>query len=834
MIPTSSRKKCFVKTTVVLLALAVTGTSTSVARAGSIATMPTPQEIADFWDTVFNGPAPYGVPPLNPTRSNQRTVGNTTVWDVGFDSYKDPGTNNPVRLNGFFAISNTIPGPGPGGTYPGLVANHSLGGAGFNGEAAAVFFAQQGFAAMWFDYRTEANSPASQPFDYFTDNLAGSTGQPLDYLWTGMAVDTYQAGEFMAAQPEVWDPNGLTFIGHSGGGYTALTSGVFSTRYRTISCSAPAGSWPDAGEWLDYAWGNGGFLSIQSWINGQPDPAYARSLVERSLTFISMYNAIDNPFLIARNPDWKLDDTAIWFYGGQVDPAIPPWFAEAAYRVSDPSTPLLKAFHWSPTGAHGGPESWNRAQAWLAGHYPNITKTPPSAVLAVQSVSGADVIFAASGSQAWRYDWNYDSGSMSSDPLDIVTWDYDFGDGTTRNWGPTVAHTYASAGSYTVTLTVTGGGGLRDSASVPVTVSVGSGSNPQLQVSAEDPKVVPEGGTNTFLARLTEQPAANVTVSVARTSGDADLSVSSGGTLSFTTTNWNTFQLVTLAAAQDADRTSDTAVFAVSASGMTTVNVNARERDDEARFILTVGDATGAPGDSVSLPVTLTNQDNAPVASFSITLNFDGAVLTAPAASRGTDLPDAAWWQFSPDSPSSGTQTIDASEFVQPPDPIISGVVADDAFTIAGGSAAGDYAVTISSASINGSITPTLVFGTVTVTLGASDDSDGDGLTDAEEASLGTDPFDPDSDGDGMTDGWEVANSLDPLVDDASADADLDGYTNYQEFAAGTDPNDANSRPSPNGGISCAASTGLGGAAAGLALVWAWFSTAWMSRRRAK
>ena len=38
----------------------------------------------------------------------------------------------------------------------------------------------------------------------------------------------------------------------------------------------------------------------------------------------------------------------------------------------------------------------------------------------------------------------------------------------------------------------------------------------------------------------------------------------------------------------------------------------------------------------------------------------------------------------------------------------------------------------------------------------SSPDSDNDGLTDAEEAVLGTDPFNPDTDGDALLDGWEV------------------------------------------------------------------------------
>nr|WP_321413172.1 gliding motility-associated C-terminal domain-containing protein [uncultured Allomuricauda sp.] len=85
-------------------------------------------------------------------------------------------------------------------------------------------------------------------------------------------------------------------------------------------------------------------------------------------------------------------------------------------------------------------------------------------------------------------------------------------------------------------------------------------------------------------------------------------------------------------------------------------------------------------------------------------------------------------------------------------------------------------------------------------------DDDGDGLTNGEEAILGTDPLNPDTDGDGMDDGQEVANSNDPLDPCspfrapgytgydatngiwAAADCDGDGVTNGDEVANGTDP----------------------------------------------
>jgi Bacterial TSP3 repeat len=66
----------------------------------------------------------------------------------------------------------------------------------------------------------------------------------------------------------------------------------------------------------------------------------------------------------------------------------------------------------------------------------------------------------------------------------------------------------------------------------------------------------------------------------------------------------------------------------------------------------------------------------------------------------------------------------------------------------------------------------------------AAFDLDGDGLTNAREMALGTDPYKQDSNGDGMSDGAEYWTGLSPTSDDV----DGDGLTNAQEITMGTNP----------------------------------------------
>lgn len=79
------------------------------------------------------------------------------------------------------------------------------------------------------------------------------------------------------------------------------------------------------------------------------------------------------------------------------------------------------------------------------------------------------------------------------------------------------------------------------------------------------------------------------------------------------------------------------------------------------------------------------------------------------------------------------------------------------------------------------------------------DDDDADGLTNAQEAALGTDRHLLDSDGDRLPDGLEVLLGLNPLLADSNAngipdgdeDRDADGLSNSAELDAGSDPDNA-------------------------------------------
>jgi tetratricopeptide (TPR) repeat protein len=120
-------------------------------------------------------------------------------------------------------------------------------------------------------------------------------------------------------------------------------------------------------------------------------------------------------------------------------------------------------------------------------------------------------------------------------------------------------------------------------------------------VTTSDTVTVPEGGQGTFQVKLSERPVSNVTATVRRISGDTDITISSGENLTFTGGNWDTYQAVTLNAAEDSDDENGEAIFRISATGIPDKDILALEQDRGGPGYLTVTPAgdffpTGALG----------------------------------------------------------------------------------------------------------------------------------------------------------------------------------------------------------------------------------------------
>ena len=163
------------------------------------------------------------------------------------------------------------------------------------------------------------------------------------------------------------------------------------------------------------------------------------------------------------------------------------------------------------------------------------------------------------------------------------------------------------------------GGGYGNNVKAELTATESDNDTPAITLSKATVEVT-EGGTATYQVQLATEPSANVTVTVARKSGaqDTDLSVKTGASLTFTKTNWDTNQTVTLQAAQDNDHADGSAVFKHSASGGGYNNVTAEltateDDDDTAAITLSKATITVSEGGTASYKVKLATQPSANV-----------------------------------------------------------------------------------------------------------------------------------------------------------------------------------------------------------------------------
>jgi cellulose 1,4-beta-cellobiosidase len=143
---------------------------------------------------------------------------------------------------------------------------------------------------------------------------------------------------------------------------------------------------------------------------------------------------------------------------------------------------------------------------------------------------------------------------------------------TPSNFATPQTVTVTANGTGTGTTTFTASGAGYTSATVTATETASNGT-PSLTVTPTAQNIT-QGGTGTVGISLSSAPSSNVTVSVARTSGNTGLSVTAGSSLTFTPSNYATAQSVTVTA--DSASTG-AATFTASGPGVTSATFTTTE-----------------------------------------------------------------------------------------------------------------------------------------------------------------------------------------------------------------------------------------------------------------
>src|SRR5262249_15591593 len=170
------------------------------------------------------------------------------------------------------------------------------------------------------------------------------------------------------------------------------------------------------------------------------------------------------------------------------------------------------------------------------------------------------------------------------------------------------------------------------SADVTVTVV-----DPPIQILTDiirPPLVAIENDSAQVGLKLSAAPPGNVTVTVARVSGDANLKVVLPGTVTFTPTDFATFKSVAISAAEDANITNETAVFRASGTRLASVDCNVSSFDNDGApvaqrtFTTVLNGATEVP--PVVTPATGTSSIIISPDGTSALINLNWTGLSAP------------------------------------------------------------------------------------------------------------------------------------------------------------------------------------------------------------
>ncbi|WP_231471401.1 Calx-beta domain-containing protein, partial [Thioalkalivibrio sp. HK1] len=204
----------------------------------------------------------------------------------------------------------------------------------------------------------------------------------------------------------------------------------------------------------------------------------------------------------------------------------------------------------------------------------------------------------------------------------------------------------------TATIDLTAVGGTYASATGSVTVTVNDNDTAELTISSKNLSLA-EDDTATFTVRLASEPSASVTVNLAQSvTANTDVTFNPS-TLTFTASDWETTQTVTVTAAEDdTDRVPDTATISLTAAGgdyaSVTGSVSVSVADDDITIVTTPVTTPSSPltaregGTGTNLGVALSHQP-----SHNIYIRSD---ITEGSSSDVTRVPGDEFLVFTPDN----------------------------------------------------------------------------------------------------------------------------------------------------------------------------------------
>jgi endoglucanase len=197
--------------------------------------------------------------------------------------------------------------------------------------------------------------------------------------------------------------------------------------------------------------------------------------------------------------------------------------------------------------------TYSTESQWSGGFVAQVTVNDTGTT----ALTGWTVTFSFGGDQAVTSSWN----TSLTQSLEYVT-------------ASNLSYNGAVAAGSSTSFGFQGTYSASDAVPTSVTCTPASTVTPAIVTSAAASMPVMQGFTGTFGVALSSAPTADVTVVASLTSGNSGLSISSGASLTFTPTDWNTAQNVTLSA-----NTAGTgaATFSVTSSGYTSATVTATE-----------------------------------------------------------------------------------------------------------------------------------------------------------------------------------------------------------------------------------------------------------------